>query len=89
MWDATGTLSSGDFTYSFSLWDVGTAKNPDPSQSSNYPWMQMPKNSNETDLDPNVRQVNKGYVNPEIKGLIQVTLTPIEFEEFPPDLNCI
>jgi hypothetical protein len=76
LFDGGGSPYTGDITGMFLLWDAGTEVNQFPGVGSDQAPRQATADTGETE-DGIVRQVNDGYLYPEVNQVIRVTLTPI------------
>lgn len=71
-----GTALNGDVTGMILLWDAGTEVNERPGVGLN----QAPRQSGPdtgTDEGGSVRQVNDGYVYPDVSDVVRVTVRPV------------
>lgn len=76
LFDSGGMAEAGDITGMILLWDAGTEVNEEPGIGLNQAPRQSGANTG-GDEGGAVRQVNDGYVYPDVNEVIRVTLTPV------------
>ena len=82
LFDSNGMPISGDITDQVDLWDAGTELNEIPGIGLNQAPRQSGANTGEVDSDNTVRLVSDAFTYPEDDSVIQVTLTPLEAQDF-------
>ena len=82
LFDESGMPISGDVTDQIDLWDAGTELNEVPGIGPNQAPRQTGANTGEADTDTNVRLVDDAFSYPEDQSVIQVTVTPLEAQNF-------
>jgi hypothetical protein len=76
LFDSGGMAETGDITGMILLWDAGTEVNEEPGIGLNQAPRQSGANTG-GDEGGAVRQVDDGYVYPDVNEVIRVTLTPV------------